>query len=258
MTEQSIILVSGMALGPWAFEHVVPHFVAAGLDVHTPTLSGTSPGTKDQCLDVGASTWAEDLLDYMDQEEIGQAIVVAHGASGLALAHLIQIAPERLTQAIFFDGILPRPGDTGWACMPEPLIELWQSQLDADGRGWFTALPMDVLDKVVPEHGATEGQRDWIAGYGWGLPVGVLHEIQPSTPLTEFGVNLAYVVARGAHEWLPLTPEAKGWIWKQTDLSHWAMIVEPEQFAQSILAVMSQRIPTPRTAYSPTPHGHAQ
>ena len=104
------LLVHGAFQGGWVWQRVAAGLRTQQHDVHTPTLSGCghlyamSRGSDE------LNVYIEQLVDYIEFEDLNNIILVAHSFSGMICAQLMMRIPHRIKKAIFVDAVIPEAG----------------------------------------------------------------------------------------------------------------------------------------------------
>ncbi|TIC88059.1 alpha/beta hydrolase [Nocardioides sp. GY 10113] len=171
----SFVLVHGAFRGGWAWRRVRPHLIAAGHDVHAPSLLGA--GEHAGLIDAvtGLEVWVDQVARLIELEDLYDVALVGHSQGGLVTTAVAARIPERIGHLVHLDAAVPAPGeravDLHPGGAPDPLppraavvpAPAPASDLDASAAAWLaertTATPVAVaLDPVpaapdgVPEH----------------------------------------------------------------------------------------------------------
>lgn len=250
MSKSPIVLVPGAALGPWLWESVAPLLADGGYEVHTPELAGTTQCNEYEARDISATTWADNIADYLMAHDLESVTVVAHDIAGLAMGPLVENSAELLSHIIFADAMVPAPGDTGWASVPDSLRTSWQARLGADGQGWIPWFDHRDLAELYPEDPMSNSTAEWIRSFGLGVPVGVLHEVQPAVNHEDENITVTYLKNPHhvpAKRYCPTPPG----VVLDSPAGHWAMLTAPELFTVSIAQALTCRVPAPRADRQP-------
>src|SRR5204863_449052 len=67
----TFVLLHGAFRGAWSWSRVVPLLVAAGHEVHAPTLSGTA---------TGLDGWVDEVTDLIVDADLTEVVLVGHNA----------------------------------------------------------------------------------------------------------------------------------------------------------------------------------
>jgi pimeloyl-ACP methyl ester carboxylesterase len=104
------VLIHGAFRGGWAWRSVRPHLLAAGHDVHAPSLVGS--GELSAHLDAvsGLDVWVDQIARLVKLEDLHDVVLVGHSQGGLVAASVAARIPERISTVVFLDAALPVAG----------------------------------------------------------------------------------------------------------------------------------------------------
>lgn len=114
----SFVLVHGAFRGGWAWSRVRPLLVAAGHDVHAPSLIGAGEHV-DRLADVtGLDVWVEQIARLVELEDLTEVILVGHSQGGLVASAVAARIPERIADVVHLDAAVPADGERAVDLMP--------------------------------------------------------------------------------------------------------------------------------------------
>ena len=99
------ILVPGAWAASWVWKEVAANLTAQGHKVHALTLSGLGEGNG--AKHVGLSTHVDDVIEYLNSNNIRSAILVGHSYSGIVIGMVAQKIPHRIAHTVFVEAFLP-------------------------------------------------------------------------------------------------------------------------------------------------------
>ncbi|NPC97682.1 alpha/beta fold hydrolase [Nocardioides sp. zg-DK7169] len=105
------VLVHGAFRGGWAWRRVRPLLVAAGYDVHAPSLLGAGERAAYVGDVRGLDSWVDDLEALVVVEDLRDVVLVGHSQGGLVTTALAARIPHRLRCVVHLDAAVPRPGE---------------------------------------------------------------------------------------------------------------------------------------------------
>jgi len=117
------LLVHGAFRGGWAWQRVRPHLVAAGYDVHAPSLLGAGERSSYAGQVRGLDSWVDDLAALVLAEDLRDVVLVGHSQGGLVTTALAARLPERLRCVVHLDAAVPRPGERGIDLLGAPAVD---------------------------------------------------------------------------------------------------------------------------------------
>ncbi len=109
----TFVLLHGAFRGGWAWQRVRPLLVAAGYDVHAPTLSGSAAGLDD---------WVDQVAWLIESEDLDDVVLVGHSQGGVIVREVALRLPERLDHVVYVDAAVPDPGERAVDLGPAPPV----------------------------------------------------------------------------------------------------------------------------------------
>lgn len=106
-----LLLVHGAFRGGWAWSRVRPLLVAAGREVHAPSLLGCGERAPWAEHVTSLATWVDELVALVEYEDLHDLVAVGHSQGGVVVAALAARIPERLAHLVFLDAAVPAPGE---------------------------------------------------------------------------------------------------------------------------------------------------
>jgi len=125
------VLVHGAWHSGDLFEEVATHIRAAGHSVHTPTLQGNGNGDSKE---TGLDEAIESLIQYILDNKISDAVLLAHSYGGMAITGAADRLPQgTVRRLIYWSAYVPNDGESVADITPQPFIDLWNQIREADG-----------------------------------------------------------------------------------------------------------------------------
>ncbi|MGA2128896.1 MAG: alpha/beta fold hydrolase [Xanthobacteraceae bacterium] len=145
---RTVVLIHGAWQGSWAWDALVAHLRAAGLDVHAVDLPGNGTDGTDPAV-VSLELYVASVLDRI--ERIGGVVsVVAHSGGGIVASQLAEIRPDRIERLAYVAGMM-LPDGVGFVEVAGPVIA---QDADAAGIGPYLVWSADRLTSRVPPEAA--------------------------------------------------------------------------------------------------------
>lgn len=149
------VLVPGAWAGSWAWNKVIPLLQAAGHAVYavTPTGMGDRVHLADPRIDL--DDWVTDVFNVLEVEDLTDAILVGHSFGGFIISGVAAQVPERLSQVVYFDALIPeQDGDSGY--------DFWNYPNEAIGNDYRLGLEAGWPGFEVVNPGVEEWLRNMI------------------------------------------------------------------------------------------------
>jgi len=141
------VLVHGAFQGGWVWRDVARQLAAQGHDVHAPTLSGCGHLHHGLRKGVDLHTYVQDILNYLQFEELRDVVLVAHSYSGMVCGAAAMRVPHLIRRLVFADAVIPQ-SDTPFADM---MGEVFRHLLDSHTVGGWRVKPWPAHVFGVPE-----------------------------------------------------------------------------------------------------------
>ena len=145
----TFVLVHGAFQGGWVWTKVADALRTRGHEVHTPTLSGCGYLAGEVHAENNLDTYLADLRRYIDFEQLGEIILVAHSFSGMLCGALMMQIPERIRHAVFIDAIIPEHRRTFAEMAGEPFRLMLEKHRRDDGA--VNPWPLQVFGVTGPD-----------------------------------------------------------------------------------------------------------
>jgi pimeloyl-ACP methyl ester carboxylesterase len=159
-TSQSspIVLVHGAWAGGWIWRRMAPALAAKGFCVSTPTCTGVGERAHLARPEIGLSTWIEDIVSHIENEDHHGVVLAAAGLGGIVIGGVADRIPERLSKLVFIDALTAQNGESAFDQFPE---EVKRARLrDIAELGLSTYMPIPVDDSLFSGAGASD--RQWM------------------------------------------------------------------------------------------------
>ncbi|WP_051792685.1 alpha/beta fold hydrolase [Amycolatopsis jejuensis] len=228
------VLVHGAYHGGWCWRRVSDRLRAQGHTVHTPTLTGLGERAHLLTPAVGLQTMIDDVVGTCEAEEVTDAILVGHSFGALPVLGALPRVSQRLTHVVVLDGIVARPGTSGFAALnPDALEERTPTGpflpppppsmfgvTTPDDAAWLTRRltphPLQPYLDPFPAPGPL----------GAGVPVTYLRCTAPLFPGVDGSARLA---------------ETEGWTMRELAATHDAMITHPGELTSELTGIAARR-----------------
>ncbi|MBV5316329.1 MAG: alpha/beta fold hydrolase [Desulfobulbaceae bacterium] len=218
----TFLLVHGAFQGGWVWTKVAPLLCRQGHIVHAPTLSGCGYLSRGMRPEEDLNVYINDIINYLDMEELDEVILVAHSFSGLICGALMMLRPHRIRQAIFVDALIP---------------ESQSSFVDIAGQSFRQMLDHHRMEggQVKPwpvkVFGVVGSEADWFASRLRPFSYQAFHtsfpgHFDPTAVATSY-ISCTQTMSPFIQE---MAVKAKGFLWPiyELDTGHCPMITCPE------------------------------
>lgn len=108
--KRTFVLVHGAWHGGWCWKKFSPLLVAAGHEVHTPTLTGLGERSHLLKPEIDLDTHIQDVTSVLEYEDLKDVILVGHSYGGMVITGVADKARNRVDHLIYLDAFLPDDG----------------------------------------------------------------------------------------------------------------------------------------------------
>ncbi|MDX6741601.1 alpha/beta hydrolase [Actinocorallia sp. A-T 12471] len=228
----NFIMIPGPWQGAWIWESVVRRLHEMGHRAYPITLTGLAADAAADVSSIGLRTHINDILRAVEENDVRDAIIVAHSLSGVVGGVAADRIPERVARVVYLEAFVPRAGQAVLDAFPAPLGEEERRLIDESGGRW----PVPDSSVIADGQGITPKQADWLVRHSVDHPGRPLCEpVTLSRPAAR--QKAVYVVCSGDHfddalaaDVEPLRAEPT-WSFRTLDAGHWPMISAPDDLA---------------------------
>jgi pimeloyl-ACP methyl ester carboxylesterase len=134
---RTFVLIHGGRQGGWSWQRVARRLRASGCEVFTPTLTGVGERAHLLRPDIDLDTHVQDLLAVLEYEDVRDAVLVGHSYGGMVITAACETVPAgRVRSLIYFDALLPRPGENAYDLMNPTITAELRAAVASQGDGW--------------------------------------------------------------------------------------------------------------------------
>jgi pimeloyl-ACP methyl ester carboxylesterase len=150
LTDQTFVLVHGAWHGGWCWRDVARALRLRGAEVFTPTLTGMGERQHLRAAYQGLSTFVDDVVAVITQEELTNVTLVGHSFGGMVITGVADRLQDRIKRLVYLDAAVPRDGQsmtTQSAHMAADKIAETVEQMRgmAMATPWLPPFPIDFI-----------------------------------------------------------------------------------------------------------------
>jgi len=112
---RTFLLVHGAWSGGWDYARVDALLRAKGDRVYRPTLTGLGERVHLANATVNLSTYVADIVNVIRFENLHNVILVGHSFGGMVISGVAEQVPDRISQLIYLDAMVPNDGESAQA-----------------------------------------------------------------------------------------------------------------------------------------------
>jgi pimeloyl-ACP methyl ester carboxylesterase len=117
------------------WEPVASHLLAAGHDVHAPTMAGNGKQAS-RAVDHAACTLS--IVHFIVEHDLTGVVLLGHGFGGTVVSKIAEAIPERLERLVYLNGFVLEDGESLKSAVPPAYRELFTGLAEASDDGTLT------------------------------------------------------------------------------------------------------------------------
>lgn len=235
MEPNTYVLVPGAWHGGWAWRPVAERLRAAGHRAVTLTLPGLGDGDDPSGLRL------EDAIDHVvaavNDEAAERVTLVGHSWGGYPMAGAMHRVRERVAKGIFYNALIPAPGQSMVDDAAPPNARMIKDLVDASPNRTLQA-SVEVVQQTLMQDVAVEAQR-LLSELLAPQPAGYFLDPFDGPAVATLGIPLTYILSE--HERAMHRPgiEFASWLGVEPVMvpgTHESLLTHPDAVAKAILA----------------------
>jgi pimeloyl-ACP methyl ester carboxylesterase len=119
---QTFVLVHGAWHGGWCWSRVADRLRAAGHRVFTPTQTGLGERKHLLSKAITLDTFAKDIVNVIEAEELSSIILVGHSFGGLAISGVADAMPDKVRHLVYLDSLMVEGGKSPFDNLPPDIV----------------------------------------------------------------------------------------------------------------------------------------
>ncbi len=195
MNKPTYVLIPGAWHGAWSWQPVATRVRRAGYEAIALTLPGLGDGDdpSGHRLDDAVAY----IVDEVSRRELTDVVLVAHSWGGYPCTGAAHILADRVSKAVFFNGLLPTRG--------KPLVEDNSDEqreimmrLISDSPSGAIAPALEFVEQLFMPGAAPELQR-LVADLLTPQPGGYFLDVLDAPDVATLGIATAYILSEQNH-----------------------------------------------------------
>jgi pimeloyl-ACP methyl ester carboxylesterase len=235
---RELVLVHGGWHGGWVWQRLAPLLAAAGLRVHTPTLTGLGDRAHAFHAQVGLQTHVDDIVQCVLGLGSRPVTLLGHSYGGSIITAVADQMPERISALIYLDAVIPEDGVPGWQGFPPERQQAMLAGAQALG-GLRVPAPDPALWGFVPGTPAHQDLQQRLTPH----PIKTMMDAPRLSGRWKSVAHKHYLLAAGppvsrfanVHESLTRDP---GWTTARVNGGHDMMWTHPQALAAAVLPLI--------------------
>lgn len=139
-----IVICHGAWDGGWYWKETRSHLIKWGHEVFTPTLTGLGEREHLAHPEINVDTHIQDIVNVIRYEDLDNVLLVGHSYGGVVITGVAERVPERISNMIYVDALVPNDGDSVAALFGDAPVVAELTQLANEfGEGWKIPFPFE-------------------------------------------------------------------------------------------------------------------
>jgi pimeloyl-ACP methyl ester carboxylesterase len=143
---RNFLFVHGAWDGGWDYAKVDSILSAKGDRVYRPTFTGLGERVHLSNANVNLSTYIADIVNVIKFENLHNVILVGHSYGGMVISGVAEQLPERISQMIYLDAMVPDDGQSAQAVCGD----LWDVMMKPNVRDSLVLYPFGATKSTQP------------------------------------------------------------------------------------------------------------
>jgi pimeloyl-ACP methyl ester carboxylesterase len=246
------VLVGGGWLGGWCWQRVARRLRDKCHDAYPATLTGLGERVHLASAEVDLETHITDVVNLMEFEDLHDVVLLGHSYAGLVVTGAADRIPDRVSQLVYLDTAPLPDGTILIDSFPPEARKRIEEQVEELGDGWRVPMPpREELADFGSLEGLDEDHLRLLRSRATPQPFRTYTQpLRLENPLREelpkLGIVCSFSLAQ-VKEMIasgnPVFRELASPKWRFVELptGHWPMFSRPEDLAQLLLDLPSEK-----------------
>jgi len=234
---QTFVLVHGAWHGGWCWRRVADRLRSSGHRVFTPTQTGLGERKHLLSKDITLDTFAADIINVIEAEELSNVVLVGHSFGGLAISGVADVMPDRIRHLVYLDSLIVESGKSPFDNLPPDIVAARRKAAEESSGGVSLPAPPPAAFGVSDARDV-----EWIRRRLTPHPLGtytsalkIKGPVGNNLPRTYIAcTDPAYAALESSRQWVKAQ---QGWRWAEIATGHDAMVTAPDELARMLIAV---------------------
>jgi pimeloyl-ACP methyl ester carboxylesterase len=167
-SSKTYVLVHGAWHGGWCWKEVAEGLRGMGHRVSTPTQTGLGERKHLLSKDITLDTFATDIVNHIEAEELNDVILVGHSFGGTSITGAADKISNRIRHLIYLDSVILENGHSVFSVLPPDVVAARRKTVAEQGHGIFIPPPPPTAFGIPESHASA----DWVKRRLTPHPVG--------------------------------------------------------------------------------------
>jgi pimeloyl-ACP methyl ester carboxylesterase len=235
---KSYVLVHGAWHGGWCWKEVADALRGMGHRVSTPTQTGLGERRHLLSKDITLQTFAADVINHIEAEELSDVILVGHSFGGTSITGAADKIADRIRHLVYLDSVILQNGSSVFSTLPPDVVAARRKAVAEVGQGIFIPPPPPTAFGIPETHASADWVRRRLTPHPVGTyesPLQIDKPVGNRRPRTYIAcTNPIYGPLEAARQWVK---KQEDWTWQEIATGHDAMVTAPSELARMLAAI---------------------
>ena len=237
-SSKTYVLVHGAWHGGWCWREVAEGLRGMGHRVSTPTQTGLGERKHLLSKDITLDTFAADIVNHIEAEELSDVILVGHSFGGTSITGTADKIPNRIRHLVYLDSLILENGQSPFSIFPPNVVAARRKLVAEQGQGIFIPPPPPTAFGIPENHASADWVKRRLTPHPvstYDSPMRIENPVANGRPRTYIVcTNPAYGPLEATRQWVK---KQKNWQWQEIATGHDAMVVAPAELASMLAAI---------------------
>jgi pimeloyl-ACP methyl ester carboxylesterase len=235
---KTYVLVHGAWHGGWCWRDVAQALQQMGHRVSTPTQTGLGERKHLLSKDISLDTFAADIVNHIEAEELNEVILVGHSFAGTSITGATDRIPGRIRHLVYLDSIILENGQSPFSVLPADVVAARRKLVAEQGHGIFIPPPSPTAFGVAENDASSEWVKRRLTPHPvstFESPLQLANPVGNGRPRTYIAcVKPVYAPLETVRQWVK---KQENWNWQEIATAHDAMITAPAELASMLAKI---------------------
>ena len=237
-SSKTYVLVHGAWHGGWCWKEVAEGLRGMGHHVGAPTQTGVGERKHLLSKDITLDTFAADIVNHIEAEELNDVILVGHSFAGTSITGTADKIPYRIRHLIYLDSLVLENGQSPFSVLPPDVVAARRKLVAEQGQGIFIPPPPPTAFGIPENHASADWVKRRLTPHPvstYDSPIRIDNPVANGRPRTYIAcTDPAYGPLEATRQWVK---KQENWQWQEIATGHDAMVMAPAELAGMLSAI---------------------
>ena len=237
-SSKTYVLVHGAWHGGWCWREVAEGLRGMGHRVSTPTQTGLGERKHLLSKDITLDTFAADIVNHIEAEELNDVILVGHSFGGTSITCTTDKIPNRIRHLVYLDSLILENGQSPFSKLPPDVVAARRKLVAEQGQGIFIPPPPPTAFGIPENHASADWVKRRLTPHPvstYDSPLRIDNPVANGRPRTYIAcTHPAYGALEATRQWVK---KQENWQWQEIATGHDAMVTAPAELAGMLGAI---------------------